>query len=296
MSGPTKGNGKPVTDSENDDAVRFRRPRRPVEVRRRAPWKRLLRNTGRVTLLVALLVLLGGVGFLAYSFATTGSLFTVQSLEAVRVTGNERVPARAVRERFTPDRGGSVFAVPLAARRRSLEEIPWVQVAVVQRVLPNGLWVHLRERTPVAFLRRGASLWLIDAEGVILPLPEGASFAFPVVTGLPEGLSPEERRSRMGLYMEFVRDLAEGEQDYSSRLSEVDLSNPENLQATVAEEDGAVWLLFGRERYREKFEAYLNHRSFWQKSGDEVRAVDLRYRGQIVLNPEGSVRAAEPNR
>ncbi len=296
MSGPSKSNGKPAADWENDDAARFRRPRRPVEVRRRAPWKRVLQGAGRATVVVGSLVLLGGAGFLAYSFATTGTLFKVQGLQAVRVIGQEHVSPATVRERFTPDVEGSIFTVPLEARRRSLEEIPWVEAAVVQRVLPNRLQVHLRERTPVAFLRRGASLWLIDAEGVILPLPEDASFTFPVVTGFPDTLSPEERHSRMRLYAEFVNALDAGGRDYSRRLSEVDLSQPENLQATVAEEDGAVWLIFGRGRYQEKFEAYLNHRSFWQEGGEEVRAVDLRYRGQLVLNPEGSAGSEERSR
>ncbi|MEE8199696.1 MAG: FtsQ-type POTRA domain-containing protein [Candidatus Acidoferrales bacterium] len=288
MSGLTRssGNRQAPADWENDDAARFRRPRRPVEVRRRAPWKRALACAGRVTVVVVAVGVLGGAGLLAHWFATTGAVFQVPNLEAIRVSSHQHVSLATVRQHFAADVGQSVFAIPLETRRQSLEEIVWVEAATVQRLLPNRLGVYLRERTPVAFVRRGTSLWLADAAGVLLPLPEESSYTFPVLTGLPETLPAEARRARVALYLEFLADLDSQGKNYSAQLSEIDLSDPANLRASVAEESGAVWLHFGRGRYREKFQAYFDHRSLWQESGDEVRAVDLRYRGQLVLNPE----------
>lgn len=288
MSGrKPNGNDNVITlDWEGEEAERFRRPRRPVEVRQRAPWKRILLGSGQALLVMAAVAAIAGLGFGVYRFATASRVFRLAGLEAVEVVNNAQVPAGAVRERFAEDVGRSVFYVPLEARRRSLEELTWVEAASVQRVLPRGLRVYVRERTPVAFLRQGASLWLVDAAGVVLPLPEGASYNFPVLTGLSETLAPEERRARVELYAEFVADLDGDAKDYSRRFSEIDLSDPDDLQGTVTESDGAVWLHFGRDRYQEKFEAYLQNRPVWEKSGQAVRAVDLRYRGQIVLNPE----------
>jgi cell division protein FtsQ len=234
----------------------------------------------------------GGTGYLVYQFAVRGPFFRLSGPEAIEVVGSEHVPAAAVAERFAEDAGGSVFTVPLEARRQSLEGIAWVESASVQRVLPGRLRIYVRERTPVAFLRQGTSLELVDAQGVILPVPEGASYAFPVLTGLPETLAPEERRTRVGFYQEFVADLDREAKGYSAQVSEVDLSDADNLRASLLEPDGTVWLYFGRDRYQEKFEAYLQHRSVWQKNGEAVRAVDLRYRGQIVLNPEPPAREA----
>jgi cell division protein FtsQ len=283
----TKANGKGITlDWESDAAENFRRPRRPVEVRRRAGWKQGLLVAAKVFLGFAAVAAAGGVGFLAYQFAVRGPFFRLSGPEAVEVVGGEQVAAAQVAERFAEDAGRSVFTVPLEARRRSLEEIAWVESASVRRVLPGRLRVYVRERTPVAFLRQGTSLELVDAQGVVLPVPEGASYAFPVLAGLPEALSVEERRARVALYQEFVADLDRDAKGYSAQISEVDLSDPDNLRASLLEPDGAVWLFFGRERYQEKFETYLQHRAVWQKNGEAVRAVDLRYRGQIVLNPE----------
>ena len=286
MSGP-KANGKGVQlDWESDDAENFRRPRRPVEVRRRAGWKQGLLAGARVFLALAAVTAAGGAGYLTYQFAARGPFFRLSGPEAVEVVNNEHVAVAAVQERFLEDVNSSVFAVPLERRRQSVEEIAWVEAAAVQRVLPARLRVHLKERTPVAFLRQGVSLGLVDAQGVVLLMPEGANYAFPVLTGLPETFSPEERRARVALYLEFVAEMDRDGKGYSGQVSEVDLGDPDDVRASLLEPDGAVWLHFGRDRYQEKFEAYLQHRSVWQKNGEAVRAVDLRYRGQIVLNPE----------
>ncbi len=273
---------------DSDDARRYRRPRRPIEVRRRTRWLTAVRIGLWSLLGLSILALISGVAFFAHQFTTSASVFQVPDLESVEVVQAERVTPAAVRERFAGDVGRTVFAVPLGERRLSLEEIPWVEAATVQRLLPNRLRVYLRERAPVAFLRQGHSLWLVDRYGVVLAPPEGVSYSFPVLSGLAETLTVQERRSRVELFLEFIADLDQNGKSYSAEISELDLSDADDLRASVADGDGAVYLHFGRGRYQEKFETYLEHRRLWQASGETVRAVDLRYRGQIVLNPEGA--------
>lgn len=281
---------KPALREGENDATRYRRPRRPVEVRRRARWKVVLRFTPHLLLGLLGVMVVGGAGLFAYRYGANAVVFRVPDLEAVGVANAEHVAVAAVRERFAEDVSRSVFSVPLEERRRRLEEILWVETATVQRLLPNRLQVYLRERTPVAFLRKRHGLWLVDRHGVVLPPPESASYSFPVLSGLSERLAAEERRARVGLYLEFLEDLDRGGKDHSSQISELDLSDPDNLRATVTHEEGAVQLHFGRSRYQEKFMTYLEHRALWRKSGDTVHGVDLRYRGQIVLNPRTSTK------
>ncbi len=281
-------------ETENDDANRYRRPRQPVKVRRPRRWAAALQAAGRGALVLgAGAVLIGGV-YVAYRFAVASPLVTLASLETVEVEWAEHVSVEAVRENFAVDVGHTVFAVPLEERRQSLESIAWVESATLQRVLPNRLRVYLHERTPVAFLRRGNSLALIDGYGVILPLPEGASYSFPVLTGVSPALPAEQRRARMEIFREFLTELDGGEKSYSAQIAEIDLSDPNNLRATVESDGGALLLYFGRGRYREKFETYLEHRALWRASTEPVHAVDLRYRGQIVLNPDGPAGKATP--
>ncbi len=270
----------------SDDTERYHRPRKPVEVRRRSSWRQVLRITARVVAIGLGVALLGGAVFVSYSFATsTSPVFRLASLDDVEVLNAVHASPEAVRERFSGDIGSMTLSIPLEVRRASVEEIPWVEAATVQRVLPHSLRVYVRERTPVAFLRQGASLWLVDRYGVLLPTPGGTAYSFPVVVGLSEGLTTEERRERVALYLELVEDLNRDGSDYARELSEVDLSDPENVRASVTASDGVVWLYFGRGRYREKFETFQRYRPQWQDSPEPVHAVDLRFRGQIVLNP-----------
>ncbi len=268
-----------------DGRDRFRRPGRKVLVRRRAAWRRVLSFAGKGVLALLVLALLGGGGWLSFDYVRRGDLFRLRSAEGIEILQARHVSPEAVRERFAGDVGRSLFWVPLGKRRRAVEEIPWVESAAVERILPDKLRVFLVERTPVAFLRQGNFLWLIDAEGVLLPVPEGGDYDFPVVTGIPESFSREQRAVRVKLYRNLLEEVDAGGKAHSAQLSEVDVSDLEDVTVVVPGPAGAVRVHFGRGRYGEKFESFLEHRPLWQKSGEVVLSVDLRYRGQIVINP-----------
>ncbi|MGH9788632.1 MAG: cell division protein FtsQ/DivIB [Candidatus Acidiferrales bacterium] len=268
-----------------EESARYHRPRKPVEVRRRASWKRTLWIAARVLAVMLAVAIVAAAGFGGYQLVTASEVFRLKALNEVEVLGATHASPEAVRERFEGDVGRNLLSFSLEERRQSVEEIPWVEAATVQRVLPHSVRVYIRERTPIAFVRQGASLWLVDRQGVLLPTPEGASFSFPVLNGVPESLTTEERRERIALYLELVAELDRDGKSYSGQLSEIDLGDSENLCASVGEDDGVVWLYFGRGRYQEKFETFLRYRPEWTDSAEPVRAIDLRYRGQIVLNP-----------
>lgn len=279
---------KPTHVDFSGEDARYRRPRKPLVVRRRTRWRDALWLSVRFAAFALVVAAAVAASYAAFRFATTSPVFRVPGAEAIEVAEAANVPPEAVRDRFADDLGGSVFGVPLEERRRALEEIPWVEAATVQRLLPNRLRVHLRERTPVAFLRQGPALALIDRYGMVLTPSQDASYDFAVLSGISDSLPLEERARRVSLYLQLLADLDRDEKNHSRQLSEIDVSDPDNLRATVADGEGVVLLLFGRERYQEKFETYVQHRTLWQESGEAVRAVDLRYRGQIVLNPESA--------
>jgi len=285
-------NDNPTNLDISSDDARYRRPRKPVEVRRRTRWKDALWLSARIVVAGSAVAVAGVAGYAGYRFAATSPIFRLGGAEAIEVVEAANVPPEAVRDRFAGDLSGTIFEVPLEERRRALEEIPWVEAATVQRLFPSRVRVQLRERTPVAFLRQESALSLIDAYGVILTPPQDASYDFAVLSGISDSLPLAERAARVGLYLQLIADLDSGEKSYSRQLSEIDVGDPDNLRATIPDGEGVVLLHFGRGRYQEKFEAYLQHRPLWQQSGETVRAVDLRYRGQIVLNPETSAEAS----
>jgi len=92
---------KPAADElDRDDAQRYRRPRRPIEVRRRARWRTAFRAGLHTVLGLTVLALVVGTVFYLHRFARSATVFALAGLESVEVVSAERVTPAAVRERF----------------------------------------------------------------------------------------------------------------------------------------------------------------------------------------------------
>ncbi|PYT55325.1 MAG: hypothetical protein DMG43_03565 [Acidobacteria bacterium] len=183
--------------------------------------------------------------------------------------------------------------VPLDARRSQLEQIPWVESATVQRILPNRIRVELTERTPVAFARNGNELALIDAHGVVLDRPQGEDLQFPIVSGVSEDLPREQREKRMQIYGEFMKDVDLVRAGSSEKVSEIDISNPKDLRAVMTGLSGpadsqAVTIHFGVSDFTGKFKMLVDNFAQWQANTGRVQSIDLQYSRQVVVNPDTS--------
>jgi cell division protein FtsQ len=216
-----------------EEEPRYLRRQKPLEIKRRR-FGRAWRLYSRIFLCLSVAAALGGGGYEAVRFLFFSPQMILASLDQIETAGHHYVPRAAVLEKFAADRGRSVLRIPLERRRRALEEIPWVEQAICQRVLPNRLRVELVERVPVAFLRVGTELSLIDAYGVILERPLQGDFLFPVVTGMDEAMERAGREKRMRLYERFLKEVEQGRAGSSQQVSEVDLSDPSDLRATFA--------------------------------------------------------------
>jgi len=281
-----------------DDEPRYLRRQKPVEIRRK-------KFSGRSWPFYRRVLFVGVVGIAGASAAVVGGrflLYAPQMLlvkpEQIEVTGNHIVSREAVLQQFVHDRGRSVLRIPLDTRRRALEEISWVESATVQRILPNRIRVELTERTPIAFLRNGNELALIDGHGVILDRPHGEDLQFPIVTGLSENMPREERGKRMQIYQEFMKDIDLVRSGSSDRVSEVDLANPKDLRAVMTgvaspSDPQALTIHFGIGDFTGKYRMVVENFAQWQASNGRVQSIDLQYAKQVVLNPETSASAAK---
>jgi cell division protein FtsQ len=213
--------------------------------------------------------------------------------DQIEVNGNHVVAREAVLQQFVQDRNLSILRVPLDTRRSQLEQIPWVESASVQRILPNRLRVELTERTPVAFVRDGNRLALIDAHGVILDRPQDEDMHFAIVSGVSEDVPREQREKRMQTYQEFMNDIDLVRGGSSDRVSEMDLSNPKDLRVVMtglasAGDSQAVTIHFGYSEFRNKFKMLIDNFSQWQANAGRVQSIDLQYSRQVVVNPDTS--------
>lgn len=276
-----------------DDEPRYLRRQKPVEIRRKKFGNRTWEFYRRILLWTLFSAALAAAAVFVYQFATTSPALMLQKPEQVAVAGNHFVSREAVLKAFIRDANRSVLQIPLDARRDEIKQIPWVESASLQRILPNHIRVRITERTPIAFLRNGTELCLIDAHGVILDRPDGQDFQFPIITGVAENLSREERARRMRIYQEFLRDIDVVRSESTYHVSEVDLSNPKDLRAVMAGFPGtalsqAVAIHFGQDDFVAKYRMLVENFAQWQANAGCVQSVDLQFARQVVLNPDAS--------
>jgi len=276
-----------------EDEPRYLRRQKPVEIRRK-------KFTGRGWPFYRRVLVLGVVGVAGMTVAFYGTQFLLYSPsmlllkpDQIEVSGNHIVGREAVLQQFVHDRNRSVLQIPLDARRTQLEQIPWVESASVQRILPNRLRVELTERTPVAFLRNGNELALIDAHGVILDRPRDEDLRFPIVSGVSDDLPRDQREKRMQTYDEFMKDIELVRGGSSDRVSEVDLSTPKDLRVVMtglasATDSQAVAIHFGSAEFTGKYKMLVDNFSQWQANAGHVQSIDLQYSRQVVVNPDTS--------
>jgi cell division protein FtsQ len=197
---------------------------------------------------------------------------------ALEIQGLTNGNAAKVLRVFAADFGRSVFAVPLAERRRRLLAIDWVEDAAVARIWPDRLLVRIRERRPVAFVLLRSGPLLIDAAGVLLEPPPLARFAFPVLRGVPEDESEAARRERVNAFLRFQSDMG----DLAKDVSEVDVADTGNLAVLARVDRRAIELLMGGGDFARHYRNFLNHYPEIQKGSPDVGTFDLRWDGHIL--------------
>jgi len=285
-------------DALAEEEPKYLRRQKSVEIRKRKfsrkswPLYRRVLAWGIAAIATGLMLYEAGNYFLF----SPGVMLT--SADQIAVEGNRFVPREAIVEKFSADMGRSVIRVPLGERRKELESLPWVEQARVQRVLPNRIRVEITERIPVAFLRTGRELSLVDFHGMIFDRPVEGDFRFPVVGGILESMPQEQREQRMNSFVQFMKEIELAQPGADDRISEVDLSDPTDLRATLtglgsdASNPSPVLVHFGDSDFGNRYHLLAGNIDQWRASAGSVDSVDLRFARQVVVNPEARSVAA----
>lgn len=264
-----------------------------LRTRRRVAAKRSLLPAGRLgrvlvisgVVLAVNLLIAGAVA--VHSFFMTDARFRIDSASSIQVIGNSQVTRPELLSVFGGDIGRNLFHVPLATRRTELEELPWVEHATVMRLLPNQLRVAVVERVPVAFVRAGNHIGLVDRKGVLLDMPPAIMaakhYSFPVVTGVNSTVSAEDRVSRMQLYSDFMGALASTADPTVGQISEVDISDPEDVRVLLPSAGSDLLVHFGSDDFATRWQTLERKLPGWRQQYPRLAGVDLRYQRQTVL-------------
>ncbi|MFN2593572.1 MAG: cell division protein FtsQ/DivIB [Actinomycetota bacterium] len=111
----------------------------------------------------------------------------------VRVVGAHHVTPTDVARVADISSGRNLLLLSTSQVARSVETLPWVASAQVDRILPGTIRVRIDERKAALELSLGAARWLIDAHGDVLS-PAGAHTHLPILGGIQsENVHPGAR-------------------------------------------------------------------------------------------------------
>ena len=292
-----------------DEEPKYLRRQKPLEIKRRKFGKKAWKTYLRVSFWCVVALAAAAASYALGHYLLASPEMALIHSDQVQITGNQYVPRGRVLEIFAADRNRSVLRIPLNERRRQLETIPWVEQATVRRALPNRIEVEITERTPIAFLREGSDLALVDVRGVILDRPLKGNFHFPVVTGMGADMPIEDRELRMHMFAGFSQQVESARGGAMDQVSEVDLTEAKDLRATISglqvtntsggaagndawgNVDAPIVVHFGDSDFQSKYLTVLNDIGQWRAAAGRVESVDLRFNGEAVVNPDRTILA-----
>jgi cell division protein FtsQ len=292
-AGPTR---EPLPREELDDArlvdldvaeeSPFLRGQKRVSARRASIPKKAANRLLWSGVALAILCVAALAAAAIYQYGERSWRFRIDSSDNIEVAGVENVSKAQIMEVMGADIGRNIFFVPLSQQQAQLEQIPWVESASVMRFVPNHLRVEIHERTPVAFARVGPKIFLIDAGGMLMELAQKHKYSFPVILGMNPGEPLSTRVPRMRAYNELVQELDSSGAHYSQDLSEVDVSDLDNVKVRVNDPAGDVVVELGASDYLKRYRTYVSHVQEWRQQFQKLESVNLRYDNQVIVNPD----------
>jgi cell division protein FtsQ len=277
-----------LLDLDVEQESPFLRGQKRVSVRRGSLPKKAATGLTWGILALGVILVCGAAIAALYHYGEHSWRFRVESSDDIDVAGLQNVTRYQIMEVMGGDIGRNIFFVPLTERKLALEKIPWVESASVMRFVPNRLKIEIHERTPVAFVRVGSKILLIDSVGTLMDLPAAGKkkYSFPVILGMNPGEPASTRAARMKIYNDLVSQLDAGGTHYSQDLSEVDLSDAEDVKVVASDPQGEVLVHLGSSNYLERYKVYVSHVREWRQQFEKLESVDLRYDRQIIVNPD----------
>ena len=160
-----------------NSARRAKKGRNP----RRRSLPRGARTAFKLALPTAIVAALGATGLwlitsgegarLAEGARATALALSARSglrVDYVLVSGRNRLSRASVEYAVNVRRGMPIMAFDPQAAKKRLEKFAWIRSAMIERRLPDTIYIHINERVPLALWQFKGRLALIDEEGVII--------------------------------------------------------------------------------------------------------------------------------
>jgi cell division protein FtsQ len=114
-----------------------------------------------------------------------------------------------------------------------------------------------------------------------------------VLTGIAAEDPLSTRAARLEVYQQFMKELDGSGQKLSNAISEVDVSNPEDVKALVTTGGSDILVHFGDENFLARYNEFEQHLPQWKQQYPRLASADMRYEGQIVLEMQPGTATAD---
>jgi cell division septal protein FtsQ len=203
-------------------------------------------------------------------------------VDKVTFSGNELTDSKRLLDAAEITFGVHPDSLDLSAIIERIERIDYVKEAIPY-VEPNGeLNIQIKERTPIALLKKDSKHSYVDVEGVKLPVLYLKAFDVPLVYGFDPSLDNDTLKNEAFKQISnFLVNALENKFGWMT-ISEV-AYNKEDGVVALSQENG-VKLLFGSNDFQIKLE---NWEAFYTevirvKGIQAMQQVDLRFTNQVV--------------
>ncbi|MBS0185392.1 MAG: cell division protein FtsQ/DivIB [Proteobacteria bacterium] len=220
----------------------------------------------------------------SYEKLTLNMGFTVDD---ILLEGRQRVQKKEISKALNIKLGESILKFDPWVAKAELEKLPWIRSSLVERRLPNLIYVRLSERHPIARWRHGSHIDLIDDQGAIINLSQ----KMPSNQGVP--LVPQEFKS-LPLF------IGENAQEKASDFLKVLSSFPLVLNRVTASSlvGGRRWNIYIDKtievRLPElKIKEALDVLTQFEKQdllfARDIKMIDLRFLPKIIIRPQKEI-------
>ncbi len=194
-------------------------------------------------------------------------------VEHVDVIGEGAISENDVRRALGISGGDYLFEANLKQAQSRIEDITWVERAVVRRLWPDRIVVQIIERKPYALWQNNGEFFLVDDKGTII---SAASMeAYPNLNLIVGPDAPAN-------YADFKRDLSE----YSLIVSRATALVHHNTgRWDIILDNGEMRIKLPADNFRDR----LSHLQKLQNShlvlDRNIGVIDLRLSDRIILSP-----------
>jgi hypothetical protein len=171
---------------------------------------------------------------------------------------------------------------------------PWIKRARLIGTKRGTATLYLSERRPIALLQLG-SIWLVDEEGICMPLKRGVSYDLPLASGLRDSIGNDGvrrlRASDAKRLATFYNEIGRCDSAFAREVAQLYFGNDGKVGMTLC---GTPTIIFmredavagGLERLARIWAMVATDRQFPQR-------IDCSYRNLAFVSPASSARVAE---